>query len=54
MTAFELITLIGEFVSTEIEEIGKLEYIKENGELTAFSIITNIGKKFIVRVKETN
>ena len=47
-----LTTQIGELVSTEIEEVENVEYTKDNGELTAFTIVMKSGKRFILAISE--
>ena len=50
MTQEKLATLIGELVSTEIDEVNRVEYVKDK-ELTAFAVVMENGKQFIVEVK---
>lgn len=53
MNAFEIITLIGEFVSTEIDGVDSVEYAKEqNGDPTAFTVQMESGKRYSVEIKE--
>ena len=47
----KLITAIGEFVSVEIDEVDKIEYIKER---EAFTIFMNSKKQYILEIKEIN
>ena len=47
-----LTTQIGELVLTEIEEVERVEYAKDNGELSAFTIVMKSGKRFILAVSE--
>ena len=49
MTAEKLITTIGELVSTEIDDVSCVEYVKDK---TAFVIVMENGKRFIVEVKK--
>jgi len=48
----KLTTQIGEFVSVEIEGVDKIEYTKDNGELTAFTIVMKDKKRFILAISE--
>jgi len=49
MTEIEtILTLIGEFVYTEIDDVNKVDYINENNELTYFAIV--MGKRQKIRL----
>ena len=51
MTIEKLTTTIGELVSIEIDDVSKIDYVKDkNNELTRFVITMENGKKFIVEV----
>jgi len=49
-----LLTQIGEFVSSEVDDVNKIDYKKENGELTAFTITMESGKKFMLTIGEVD
>jgi len=50
--AEKITTLIGEFVSTEIEDVKEVKYTKEKEKLTAFTIIMKSGKQYILAISE--
>lgn len=53
MNALEIITLIGEFVCTEIDGVDSVVYTKEqNGDPTAFTMRMENGKRYSVEIKE--
>ena len=52
MKVESLATQIGEFVSTEIEDVNRIDYIKnDKNELTAFVVVMENGKQFVVEVR---
>ena len=53
MKISEMITLIGEFVYTEIDDVNCIEYVNEkNGRQTAFIIKMENGQQYTLEIKE--
>lgn len=48
----KIITQIGEFVYTEIDDVNRIEYTKDKDELTAFTVFMENGKRYAVHIKE--
>ena len=48
----KLITYIGEFVYTEIDDVEDIDYTKENGQLVAFTIYMRNKKQYLITVSE--
>ncbi len=51
MTKTELITLIGELVLTEIDDVNDIVY-SEGEEPASFTVLFENGKKFVVNTEE--
>lgn len=52
MTEVEkILTQIGEFVYTEIDEVNRVEYTQRENILTALTIVMKSGKEYIVEIK---
>ncbi len=50
--AENILTQIGEFVYTEIDQVDQIEYAEENGILIAFDIIMENDKQYSIEIKE--
>lgn len=50
--AEKIIVQIGEFVSTEMDEVNRIEYTKDKEKLTAFTVHMENGKRYTVHIKE--
>ena len=50
--AENILTLLGEFVCTEIDGVDRIGYINENNELTAFFVVIESGKRYAIEIKE--
>jgi len=48
----KLLTQIGEFAYTEIDEVSRIEYVKEKDILNMFIIIMDSGKQYSLEIKE--
>jgi hypothetical protein len=52
MKTSEIAVTIGELITTEIEEVEKLEYITQTNEMTAIKIVMESGKRFYLRITD--
>ncbi|MCL2375744.1 MAG: hypothetical protein FWC82_04395 [Firmicutes bacterium] len=53
MNEIEILTThIGELVAVEINDVQAVEYVKDNGELVAFIIVMQNGKRYLLAVSE--
>lgn len=48
----KILTQIGEYVYTEIDEVNRVEYIKEKDIMTGFTIVMENSKEYTVEIKE--